>query len=55
MELGFYLLRRAGFSEELVAEVAYLMEYEKGYATYKDDIEIVPAHARIGAFERASA
>lgn len=39
MELGFHLLRRAGLSEELVSEVAYLMEYEKGYATYRDDIE----------------
>lgn len=41
MELGFYLLKRAGYSEELVAEIAYMMEYEAGYALYKDDIEIV--------------
>ncbi len=40
MELGFYLLKRAGFPEELVAEVAFLMEYEKGYELYKGDVEI---------------
>lgn len=39
MELGFHLLRRAGLSEDLISEVAYLMEYEKGYAAYRDDVE----------------
>ena len=39
MELGFHLLRRAGLSDEEVAEVAHIMEYETGYAAYKDDIE----------------
>ena len=39
MELGFHLLRRAGIPDEAVEEIAYMMEYEKGYATYKDDIE----------------
>lgn len=43
MELGFYLLKRAGLNDELVAEVAYMMEYEAGYKLYKDDIEIVAA------------
>jgi transcriptional regulator GlxA family with amidase domain len=55
MELGFYLLRRAGFSEELVAEVAFLMEYEKGYALYKDDIEIVSGQKKVRPMEKASA
>ena len=55
MELGFYLLRRAGFSEELVAEVAHLMEYEKGYALYKDDIEIVGEPKKVRTMEKASA
>ncbi|BAE50670.1 DJ-1/PfpI family protein [Paramagnetospirillum magneticum] len=40
MELGFHLLRRAGYAEDWVAEVARLMEYEAGYATYRDDVEI---------------
>lgn len=43
MELGFHLLRRAGLSEEVVSEIAYMMEYEVGYAAYKDDIEFAPA------------
>ncbi len=46
MELGFYLLRRAGFSQELVEEVAFIMEYEKGYAVYKDDIEVIAPQAQ---------
>ena len=40
MELGFHLLRRAGYAEDWVAEVARLMEYEAGYATYRSDVEI---------------
>ena len=40
MELGFYLLGKAGFGAEEIAEIAYLMEYEKGYAAYKDDVEV---------------
>jgi len=47
MELGFYLLGKAGFSEEGIAEIAYLMEYEKGYATYKDDIEVRQPHLTV--------
>lgn len=39
MELGFHLLRRAGLSDDLISEVAYLMEYEKGYAAYREDVE----------------
>lgn len=42
MELGFHLLRRAGVPNEAVEEIAYMMEYEHGYATYKDDIEYAP-------------
>jgi transcriptional regulator GlxA family with amidase domain len=40
MELGFYLLGKAGFTASEVEEIAYLMEYEKGYAAYKDDVEV---------------
>jgi transcriptional regulator GlxA family with amidase domain len=39
MELGFHLLRRAGYDEELIREVARVMEYEAAYDLYRDDIE----------------
>lgn len=39
MEVGFHLLRRAGYDEGFVAEVARVMEYSKAYALYKDDLE----------------
>ena len=37
MELGFHLLRRAGFDEAFIAEVARVMEYAKAYELYRDD------------------
>ena len=40
MEMGFYLLRRAGYPEEFVREVARVMEYAQAYELYKDDIEV---------------
>ena len=39
MEMGFHLLRRAGYDEELIAEVARVMEYQKAYELYRDDRE----------------
>ena len=39
MELGFHLLRRAGYSEDLVAEVARVMEYSGAYELYRQDVE----------------
>jgi transcriptional regulator GlxA family with amidase domain len=39
MEMGFHLLRRAGYSEEFVAEVARVMEYQRAYELYRDDVE----------------
>jgi transcriptional regulator GlxA family with amidase domain len=39
-ELGFHLLRRAGFEEEFVAEVARVMEYASAYKLYRDDLEV---------------
>jgi len=39
MEMGFHLLRRAGYSEEFRAEVARVMEYKKAYELYRNDIE----------------
>ena len=37
MELGFHLLRRAGFDEAFISEVARVMEYAKAYELYRDD------------------
>ena len=39
MEVGFHLLRRAGYSEEFISEVARVMEYSKAYEVYRSDIE----------------
>jgi len=39
MEMGFHLLRRAGYSEEFVGEVARVMEYQKAYEIYRKDVE----------------
>ena len=39
MEVGFHLLRRAGYDEHFIAEVARVMEYAKAYELYKSDIE----------------
>lgn len=38
MEIGFHLLRRAGYDEDFISEVARIMEYEKAYAGYRDDL-----------------
>lgn len=43
MELGFHLLRRAGYDEEFISEVARVMEYSAAYAVYRDDRETEPA------------
>jgi transcriptional regulator GlxA family with amidase domain len=39
MEMGFHLLRRAGYEESFIADVARVMEYSKAYELYKNDIE----------------
>jgi transcriptional regulator GlxA family with amidase domain len=39
MEMGFHLLRRAGWDEPLIAEVARVMEYSSAYDLYRDDRE----------------
>ena len=38
MEMGFHLLRRAGYDETFIGEVARVMEYAKAYEGYRDDI-----------------
>lgn len=39
MEMGFHLLRRAGWEESAIAEVARVMEYTAAYEAYRDDRE----------------
>lgn len=39
MELGFHLLRRAGYDAEFVSEVARVMEYSKAWEQYQHDID----------------
>ena len=39
MEMGFHLLRRAGYEEDFVSEVARVMEYSEAYALYREDLE----------------
>lgn len=38
MEIGFHLLRRAGYGEEFLTEVARVMEYTAAYEGYRGDI-----------------
>ncbi len=44
MEMGFYLLERAGYDAEFVRETARIMEYEAAYDLYRDD-RLVAANA----------
>lgn len=39
MEMGFHLLRRAGWEETAIAEVARVMEYSAAYDLYRNDRE----------------
>lgn len=39
MEMGFHLLRRAGYDEKFITEVARIMEYSEGYKLYGGDVE----------------
>ncbi len=41
MEMGFYLLRRAGYDDDFITEVARVMEYAAAYDLYRDDLETV--------------
>ncbi len=40
MEMGFHLLRRAGYGADWVREVARVMEYQAAYDLYSRDIEV---------------
>lgn len=43
MEMGFHLLRRAGYDEALISDVARVMEYAEAYEGYWDDIQYADA------------
>ncbi len=40
MEMGFYLLERAGHDPDFIRDVARVMEYEAAYDLYKDDRKV---------------
>ncbi len=42
MELGFHLLRRAGYDEPFIEDVARVMEYTAAYQAYRHDVEMPP-------------
>lgn len=48
MEMGFHLLRRAGYAEGFIADVARVMEYTAAYDVYREDIDVSTqlAHAQ---------
>jgi transcriptional regulator GlxA family with amidase domain len=48
MELGFHLLRRAGYDEGFISEVARVMEYREAYDLYRGDVELATEAARLG-------
>ncbi len=39
MEMGFHLLRRAGYDDAFLSEVARVMEYTRAWELYRSDIE----------------
>ena len=43
MEMGFYLLERAGYDAVFVRDVARIMEYAEAYELYRDDRLVAPA------------
>jgi transcriptional regulator GlxA family with amidase domain len=45
MEMGFHLLRRAGYDEPFIREVARVMEYQAAFDLYREDIEYSQARA----------
>ncbi len=45
MEMGFHLLRRAGYDKKFISEVARVMEYSGAYELYREDVEVASASA----------
>lgn len=52
MEMGFHLLRRAGYDEGFIHDVARVMEYQRAYAQYEHDIEYASPAAAPAATTR---
>jgi transcriptional regulator GlxA family with amidase domain len=40
MEMGFHLLKRAGYDQGFIAEVARVMEYSAAYDIYREDVDV---------------
>jgi transcriptional regulator GlxA family with amidase domain len=40
MEMGFHLLRRAGYDEQFITDVARTMEYQEAYNLYRKDLQV---------------
>jgi transcriptional regulator GlxA family with amidase domain len=40
MEMGFYLLKRAGYDDSLIQDIARTMEYQDAYNLYRQDLEV---------------
>lgn len=40
MELGFHLLRRAGYDEVFISDVTRVMEYHRAHELYRNDLEM---------------
>jgi transcriptional regulator GlxA family with amidase domain len=49
MEMGFHLLRRAGYDEAFISDVARVMEYLRAYELYRGDLEVAKEVARVRA------
>jgi transcriptional regulator GlxA family with amidase domain len=49
MEMGFHLLRRAGYSEDWLSDVARTMEYGAAYQLYRHDLEIASTVTALSA------
>ena len=47
--MGFHLLRRAGYDEAFISDVARVMEYQRAYELYRDDIEVSSEVAHVRA------
>ena len=45
MELGLHLLRRAGYDEAFIHDVARVMEYHRAYELFEHDIEYAASPA----------
>ena len=43
MEMGFHLLRRAGYAEDWISDIARTMEYKAAYDIYRSDVEYATA------------